>query len=257
MSYVCGLRGTIDLYPMKRNIRLSLLFVALPFLLNAQAFILGWSGGHANPKELNRTIYVYNSVNASGLTKEMKQVHWVQGPFIGFHVGTGVYGEFCFSHKQQVVASEFDSSGVAMMRQMKVISNTMEFGMGVRQDGWGFGGSIGIGRFKGKGKRGPSEGIKDMEYQKLWTIDDTRLAGIKVYQLYLTETIFVERSFGGFLTMRLYAQLSASRNPMDGLDPWFFGDFGPIDSYLNWATAEGENLVNYGVTVYLGLGKNQ
>lgn len=234
--------------------RIRLLFVLSACLvlynLSAQRFILGWSGAYATPHELNRELYVYNAINRSGLKKEMKMVHLNQGPAIGMRFGDEKYFELLYSRKRSLVASEFDSSGVAMTRQLKVLLNTWNFGIGINKNGWGIGTSIDLGRFKGKGRRGPEDGIKDQDFKKLWVLDSKRLVGIAIYQLTLAETFYVERSFGNFMGLRLYAQIQYTKIQMDGLDAWLFG------GGLNYAEFNSDRFNNYGAMLYFNFGKN-
>lgn len=210
-------------------------------------FMIGYNAGHMGLRELNREIHIYNVVNGSNLSKEMHEMHWYQGPTIGIRTQGNVYFELMYTRKKSSTSSSFDSSGVAMKRAMKVYGNTINFGVGYRtDDGWGIGGSMDFGRFKGFGKRGPEETIKEQEWRRLWVQDNTRLLGISV-RLYFTATFWVEKTFG-IATVRLYTQPLAFKQPMDGLDLWFFGD------NLNFAKGNEESFKNTGIAVYLNIG---
>src|ERR1044071_1771464 len=201
---------------MKRIAIIALLL--LSFMARAQ-FTIGWSGGYALCRELNREIYVYDQIN-SALTKEMKPVHWYQGLVIGFQTpGDGIFGELTYNRKRATVSSEWDSSGVEMTRQLKVLCNTYNLGVGFRSNGWAIGISWDFGRFKGKGRRGPKSSIGDQEFERLWVQDRTRLYGIAIYRLFCQETFFVERNFG-FVNFRMYAQFPGVSSQLDGLDSW-------------------------------------
>lgn len=209
-------------------------------------FMIGYNVGHCNLRELNREIYVYNKLNTT-LTKEMHEIHWYQGPTIGIRTPGNVFFEFMYTRKKASTSSSFDSSGVDMKRQVKVYGNTFNFGIGYRtDDGWGIGGSMDFGRFKGFGKRGPEETIKDAEWKRLWVQDNTRLVGISV-RLYFSATFWVEKTFG-IATVRLYTQPMAFKQTMDGLDTWLFG------AELNYAKGNDESFKNTGIAVYLNIG---
>lgn len=211
-------------------------------------FIIGWSGGYALCRELNREIYVYDQINGA-LTKEMKPVHWYQGLVIGFQSpGDGPFGELTYNRKRAMVSSEWDSSGVEMTRQLKVLCNTFNLGFGYRNSGWTIGISCDLGRFKGKGRRGVKSSIGDQEFERLWVLDRTRLLGIAVYRLFAQETIFVERNFG-FINFRLYAQLPGMSSQLDGLDTWMFGQD------LNFGMHQHERFFNLGAQVTFSIGK--
>lgn len=229
----------------------SLLFLCTFFLLQislSAQFVFGWTGGYGSPRELNREIYIYNAINGA-LKKEMPQVHWFQGPVIGFRAGgDGGYVELLYHRKRTLVASEFDSSNVAMRRELKVLYNTWNLGFGYNPNGWGIGTSIDAGRFKGKGRRGPEETIGDQDFKKLWVTNKTRMLGIAVYQLSLAQTVWVERSFGP-ATLRFYFQFPWMRSQMEVLDYWLFG------GQLNYKTYSVDRFVNFGTSLTIKLGK--
>lgn len=227
---------------------LLLLSLLLSFQANAQ-FLIGWCGGYATPHELNREIYIYNEINSSNLTKKMKEVHWYQGPQIGFRYGEERFGEFTYSRKRAMVRSEFDSAGISMTREMKVFCNTINFGFGIAGDGWRIGASFDFGRFKAFGRRDQTSLIKEEPWRRIWVINNTRIMGIAMYRLYLTETIFVDRTVGRF-DFRLYAQLFGMKKELDGLDYWLFG------TQLNYGLAQEERFTNYGITVFINLKRN-
>jgi hypothetical protein len=218
----------------------------LLFMLRADAQIMiGYTGGRCHMPELNREIYIYNVMNSP--VKPMKELHWFQGPTIGFRSPGSPFFEVMYSRKKASTMSVFDSSGVVMNRRMKVYGNTFNFGFGARTNsGWGFGGSMDLGRFTGYGKRGPEETIKDQEWQRLWVVDKTRILFISV-RLYCAATFWVEKTVG-IMTVRLYTQPLAFKQEMDGLDKWFFG------GDLNYAKGNEEKFGNTGIAVYLNLG---
>lgn len=225
----------------------KLIIAFLCISANAPAqFSIGWTGGHTNLRELNREIYVYNTLNGSGLTKQMKEVHWCQGPIIGFRSSGNVYFEAYYNRKKTHTSSSFDSASIPMNRQMKVFSNTFNFGLGFRSNNWAIGGSMDFGRFKGFGRRGPESSIKDQKWQRLWVQDNTRIIGISV-RLYFAATFYVERTIG-IATIRLYTQPFAFKQPMDGLDHWLFG------ADLDYAQPNEERFGNTGIALFLNLG---
>jgi len=232
---------------MKRLL-ISLLALFSTGALNAQ-FIVGWSGGWAPSRELNREIYVYNLLNGPNLKKEMGEVHWYQGVVAGFTTpGEGKFVELLYNRKRCLVTSEFDSAGVPMQRQLKVLCNTWNLGIGFRSDGWTVGLSWDFGRFKGKGRRGPESGIGDLPFDRLWVLDKTRLLGIAAARLFCQETIFVQRDFGP-VGVRAFVQIAGTYNDMDGLDAWLFG------GDLNYAVAQRQGFANFGVAVTVKVGK--
>jgi hypothetical protein len=226
--------------PLKILIPVFLLFIVQT---NAQ-FMIGYTAGHCSPRDLNREIYVYNVLNNP--VKPMKEINWFQGPTFGFRTPGSPYFELMYSRKKATTESTFDSAGVVMNRQMKVYGNTFNFGFGARVDGWAFGASMDFGRFKGFGRRGPEETIKDQDWRRLWVVDNTRLLGISV-RLYFAATIYVEKTFG-IMSVRLYTQPLAFKQPMDGLDRWLFG------ADLNYANPNEEAFKNTGIAIYLNLG---
>jgi hypothetical protein len=234
---------------MKISRLLFFSFLLLSSTVSAQ-FLIGWNAGYGNARELNREIYVYDALEGSRLSKPMGQVHWNQGPAVGFRLsdGDGPFLEFMYSRKKASISSLFDSASVPFTRQMKVYSNTWNFGLGVSKNGWVAGMSFDLGRFKGYGRRGAVAGIKDVDWTRLWVLDKTRLLGIAVARLYITETFFVERKFS-FISVRLYAQLFGIRGKLDGLDHWLFG------ADLNYAMPSEEHFNNYGIAVFINLGK--
>lgn len=219
------------------------LFLFFSLSGNAQ-FLIGYTGGHCGLRELNREIYVYNVMNKP--VKPMKEINWYQGPTIGFRTGGSPFLEVTYNRKKAFTHSEFDSSGVVMNRQMKVYCNTLNFGIGGRIDSWSFGGSMDFGRFKGFGRRGPEETIKDQEWRRLWVVDNKHILFLSV-RLYCTATFWIEKSFG-IMSVRLYTQPFAFKQEMDGLDRWFFG------GDLNYGKGNEEKFGNTGIAVYLNLG---
>jgi hypothetical protein len=214
--------------------------------LHAQ-FVIGWSGGWAPARELNREIYVYNAVN-SALTEKMGAVHWYQGPVIGFRSGTddGPFVELLYQRKRVKVGSEWDSSGVTMTREMKTLCNTFNLGFGFQTGGWRIGFSFDAGRFKGFGRRGAKDGIDDTAWERIWVKDNSRILFISK-RLYIAETIFVERQFG-FLCLRAYCQLPGIRAEMDRLDEWMFGND------INFAQNQSQAFWNFGMSLTVALG---
>ncbi len=230
---------------MKR-ILITILLLATFVPLSAQ-FIIGWSGGYAPNRELNREIYVYNAINGHNLDKKMGEVHWYQGPVVGIRLPRdGGYVELLYNRKRSKVSSDFDSSGVAMNRELKTLLNTWNFGFGFGNDLWTIGGSFDVGRYKGFGRRGTSSGIGDLPWDRIWTLDNTRILFISVRTV-ITETIFVERHFG-FMNVRLFAQFPGVSTEMDGLDGWLFG------SDLNYAKAQKQRPFNVGAMITLSIG---
>jgi hypothetical protein len=227
-------------------------FLLLGLKANSQ-FLLGYTAGHTGLRELNREIHIYNEINGSALAKEMHPLHWYQGPTIGFRTGDAVFFELTYNRKRVRTESSFDSSGVAMHRQIKVYCNTFNFGFGAMVDGWGFGGSMDFGRFKGFGRRGPEETLKDTPWQRLFVVDNTRLAGISV-RLYFAATFWVERRVG-IVSVRLFTQPLAFRQPMDGLDRWFFPNRYYL-THMDYAQPNEEHFLNSGISVFLNIGGN-
>jgi hypothetical protein len=234
--------------PFMRYSKFIVFLLLLSGIKMQAQFFIGYTGAHTNPRELNREIYIYNQINGSNLKKEMPGVHWLQGPSIGFRSKDDLFLEIQYSRKKGMVKSEFDSAGVPMNRQMKVYSNTYNFGIGYRSNGWGIGCSVDFGRYKGFGRRGTSAGLKDLAWEHLWVIDHTRILGISV-RLYMAGTVWVERSFGELVTLRLYSQLGFMKMRMDGLDHWMFG------GDLNYGMPSEEKLSSTGVTLFLNFGK--
>ncbi len=230
-----------------RNFKFIILLLLVFAIRGNAQFMIGYTGGHCSPRELNREIYIYNVLNSAN-TKKMHEINWFQGPTIGVRSSGDVYFELMYSRKKASTFSKFDSSGVDMMRQMKVYGNTFNFGFGTRIDGWAFGGSMDFGRFKGFGRRGPEESIKELPWQRLWVVDNTRLLGISV-RLYFAFTFYVEKTIG-IATIRLYSQQLAFKQGMDGLDRWLFG------TGLNYGKEQEETFKNTGIAVYLNIGGN-
>jgi hypothetical protein len=231
--------------------RCIILFFLLLFNCDVSAqLIFGWSGGYAPVRELNREIYIYNQINGHNLKDEMSEVHWFQGPVTGFRFqnNDGPFVELLYSRKRCKVESQFDSAGVEMNRQIKTLCNTWNFGFGVTTGNWTFGMSLDLGRFKGFGRRGPSSSIGENSWQRLWVVDNSRVAFISV-RLIMMETIFIERKMG-FLRVRLFAQLPGMGKTMDGLDDWLFG------APLNWELAQKQQFVNTGISVFISLERN-
>lgn len=234
---------------MKRLILLMLAVTAM-VQLHAQ-FVFGWSGGWAPCRELNREIYVYNQVNKHGLGKEMEPVHWYQGPVIGFRKGEedGAFVELLYCRKRCKVASEFDSSGVAMTRQIKTLCNTYNLGFGFQGGGWRIGMSFDAGRFKGFGRRGTADGIGDTAWDRIWVVDKKRLIGISIYRLYISESIFVEKSFAdGIINIRGYLQLPGTKAQLDRLDQFLFAD------ELNFGEYQHQSFWNFGMSLTIAIG---
>lgn len=234
---------------MKRLIILLLAILGME-QLHAQ-FVFGWSGGWAPCRELNREIYVYNQVNKHGLDKEMDAVHWYQGPVIGFRAGDedGGFVELLYTRKRSKVASEFDSSGVAMTRQIKTLCNTYNLGFGFQSSGWRIGMSFDFGRFKGFGRRATVDGIGDTPWDRIWVLDKKRLIGISIYRLYISETVFVERSLAdGLINIRAYCQLPGTKAQLDGLDWFLFKD------ELNFGNYQEQSFWNFGASLTIAIG---
>lgn len=218
----------------------------LPFAAHAQ-FIFGWSGGYAIPRELNREIYIYNAVNRQNLTKEMDLVHWYNGPVVGLRFGEVGFAEMYYSRKRAMVSSEFDSTGIEMARQLKVLCNTYQFGGGVYVGKVAFGASIDLGRFKGFGRRGVKASLDDTEFERLWVRDRTRIWFISAYRLYVATTVYAELKLSIF-AIRAFAQFGANTCKMDGLDRWLFG------SPLNAHHYNEDRFTNYGLMLSIQLG---
>jgi hypothetical protein len=228
---------------------LFLVLFAWPSLVDAQ-LIFGWSAGYANPKEINRAIHVYNSVHSQTLSKEMQPVHFNHGLVAGYRIGSDGFVELLYTRKVATVSAQADSAGVLLERQLKVLSNTWNFGGGVALDSrLRIGLSVDVGRFKGRGRRGPESTIGDQEFQKLWVLDDTRLLGISAYKLYMASTVFAEMDFG-LIGLRVYYQFAFLRNQMERLDSWLLSG-----QTLNWGTYLDDKFSNAGVMLTLQLGK--
>lgn len=215
--------------------------------LHAQ-FIFGWSAGWSPCRELNREIYVYNAINGA-LTDKMEEVHWYQGPVIGFRSGKGEGGfvELLYQRKRCKVGSEWDSAGVAMTREMKTLCNTYNFGFGYQGNGWRIGMSLDGGRFKGFGRRGAQDGIGDVAWERIWVVDNKRLYLFSIYRLYLSETIFVEKEMG-VLNARFFWQLPGTKANLDELDEWMFG------SDINYGNDQEQSFWNFGMAITIALG---
>jgi hypothetical protein len=212
-------------------------------------FVFGWSGGYSPNHELNRMIYVYNEVNKHALSKEMAPIHWYQGMVIGFRSPEeGPYLELLYTRKRTKVESEWDSSGVAMTREIKALVNTWNFGIGYQSGGWRVGFSMDLGRYKGFGRRGPESGIGDQKWKRIWEVDNTRIYLFSV-RLTCSETVYVERQIGGFVNVRLFAQLPGIGTELDVLDNWLFG------SDLNFAMDQEQQIFNFGAAVTIAIGK--
>ncbi len=232
--------------------KLLVILIALGGVVQLHAqFIFGWNAGWAPCRELNREIYVYNQINKHGLEKEMGEVHWYQGPVIGFRSGSdeGGFVELLYSRKRCKVGSEFDSAGVSMSREIKTLCNTFNLGFGYQSDGWRIGVSVDAGRFKGFGRRAPTSGIGDVEWDRIWVQDKRRLVGISIYRLYLAETIFIERSLAdGILNVRAYCQLPGTNAQLDGLDEFLF------KQELNFGNYQHEIFWNFGASITIAIG---
>lgn len=228
--------------------RIFFLLLALITIGEARAqFIVGWSAGYAPTRELNREIYVYNAINGHNLTKEMNEVHWYQGPVVGFrYTASDGFIELLYNRKRTVVGSEFDSSGVEMTRELKTLLNTWNFGIGRGNEEWTIGCSFDFGRYKGFGRRGTKSAIGDVAWDKLWVLRSTRILFIST-KLVLTETIFIERHFE-FINVRLFAQFPGISVEMDGLDSWLFG------GDLNYASAQKQRPFNIGTSITFSIG---
>lgn len=232
---------------MKRILLMITLVLAAAY--GKAQFVFGWSGGYAPNHELNRMIYVYNEINKHNLTKEMGPLHWYQGPLIGVRTADeGAFMELLYSRKRTKVESEWDSSGVTMTREIKALCNTFNFGFGFQSDGWRIGASLDLGRFKGFGRRGAEDGIGDQKWKRIWEVDKTRLWLISV-RLTCSETVYVEREIGGFVNVRLFAQLPGIGTDLDMLDDWLFG------SDLNFGMNQEQNILNFGAAVTIAIGK--
>lgn len=229
---------------MKRLL-VTLIAISVFAPLSAQ-FIVGWNAGYALAPELNRTIYVYNSLNTT-LTKSMNEVHWYQGPVGGVRFGDEIFFELLYSRKRVLVSSGWDSSGVGMERQLKVLANSWNFGFGVQADSWTLGASVDVGRFKGRGRRGQTDLIGDQEWRELWVLANERFLGISFDRFFPSFTFFAERSFG-IMSVRAYAQAFGMRVTMDGLDTWLVG------SQLNWFLGSKERFTNFGLMVSFNFG---
>ena len=101
------------------------LFVGLCLIVSAlpAQFIVGWNAGYALALELNPTINVYNALNTT-LTKSMNEVYWYQGPVGGVRFGDEIFFELLYSRKRLLVSSGWDSVGVGMVQQLKVVVNS-------------------------------------------------------------------------------------------------------------------------------------
>lgn len=229
---------------MKKTL-FSLLFL-FSGMLHAQ-FYVGWNGAHGNPRELNREIYVYNTVNRSGLTKEMANVHWSQGLVLGYKTTGDVFFDLQYIRKAAVVSSEFTSNGVDMKRQIKTQLNTLNFGAGVQSGSFVFGGSFDFGKYKGKGKRDDKTLIKKDDWTKLWVVDGSFLVkctpGLTAFIGYQP----------GRLGVRLFYQFQLFRLQYDRLDPWLFG--APLNGTPDFPFAQEDRFNNLGIEATFSFGK--
>ncbi|HTL82796.1 MAG TPA: hypothetical protein VL651_13880 [Bacteroidia bacterium] len=217
--------------------------------------ILGWSGGYAPDREINRNIYVYNTINTPGLTKQMPEMHYYQGPVVGFRAASDDgYLELLWNRKWASVSSEFDSSGVPMQRELRSRVNTFNWGGAYSIDGWSAGMSFDFGFCKGMGKRAAKDGFKDRDYEWLWTPEHF----LRLVNRILPDgnTIWIERDLGKFAAVRIYAQMFwiatdlTSEKSGNKIDYWFFG------SELNYANPMVQRFNNYGLEIFLKLGKS-
>jgi hypothetical protein len=231
---------------------LLFIFSILSFQLHAQfKCFLGWNEGHGTPYELNREIYIYNDINGPYLTKQMKEIHWNQGPAVGFRAGGDLYFEMQYSRKSATVSSHFDSASVPMTRELKIYHNTFNYGMGGRIDGWNFGLSLDFGRFMGKGKRGPDSGIKNQDWQRFWILPHQFLGALgRLFPNSATAFVEYDLDFEHtFIGLRAYAQFDYTKSGMSGLDHWLFGN------NLNFQVDNGDRMNSFGIAIYAGFNK--
>ena len=226
-----------------------MLLLLVPFIGRAQ-FVIGWSGGYASPHELNRTIYLFNTQYSDILRDEMKPVHWYQGLITGFRSSKddGVFVELLYNRKRALVSGSYDSAGVEMVHELKVLSNTWNFGIGVKNGNVSLGMSFDAGRFKGKGRVGTASEIGSKEFERLWVQDNTILLGIHIFKLYMASTAFVEFTAGNFIGLRFYFQYAFTKNQMEGLDPWLLG------RRINFADFMLDKFTSGGVALTLNIG---
>lgn len=201
-------------------------------------------------------IYVYNSVNAPNLSKQMPEMHLFQGPAIGFRrTFDDGYLEMVYNRKMSCVTSEFDSAGVPMQRQLKFVSNIYNWGGAVSANGWSAGLSFDFGFCKMKGKRAAKDGFGGFDYT--WITTPERFLRFINRILPDANTVWIERDLGRIASFRLYAQMfwfptdMWSEKSGETIDHWFFGGNG-----LNYGMHMVQRFNSFGAVLYLKFGGN-
>jgi len=213
-------------------------------------FLIGYKAGYWNPNEINRVIYLYNTVNNTGknhIDKEMPKLHLNTGVTIGysFNLDNEAIFELRWSNKHSVISSHFESGGQPYERDFKVRSNMLEFGFGRTKEHYRYGGSLDLGNFKGWGRKGPES--DPGKYVKLFQLDPSPLVRTQVG---FTGWFQFDYKIAG---IRLYYQFAAMKMKFDSFDQWMLGT-PVIPNYIAPKALE-DRASNIGLEINFLLGK--
>jgi hypothetical protein len=222
------------------TIALFLMSTALYGQFNLQ---LGYGIAYGNPSDLNRLIYVYNNVQGDNLTKKMPKVHFLHGYTIGVSIGSDFKFEIHRTSRRGNVMAEATVNGVDYIRQLQIISNTLNFGASFAPSPkWDFGASLDIGNFKGFGRTGPA--ADKLKYERLFVLDNSLIMRTR-----FGFTVFAQRNFGR-LSARLYWQWMPFTKSLDGLDSWLLNGQQIIENHHLE-----DKMSNLGLEVFFRIGK--
>lgn len=204
---------------------------------------LGYGMAYANPADLNRLIYVYNNVQGDNLTKQMPKVHFLHGYTIGVSFGSELKLEVHRTSRRGNVTAKATVNGEDYIRQLQIISNTLNFGFSYAPSAkWDFGASLDIGNFKGFGRTGPA--ADKLKYERLFVLDNSLIMRTR-----FGFTAFAQRNFGR-ISARLYWQWMPFTKPLDRVDSWMLNGQQIIENHHLE-----DKLSNLGLEVFFRIGK--
>ncbi len=244
------------------NISKLFLTVTLLFLVaeksEAQFFFrAGYNVGFANPREINRVIYVHNQINsiyyATG--NDLNQIKTFGGLQIamGSEFSEGSGWEMSWTNKHDVVKSEFQFNGQTINRELKVRSNNFGIGFYGGSKNISFGGSLDFGNFKGFYKRAPSDSIKSAKYVSVFqndlvyggSSDNASHDILRTLQMGFTPFIQLK---AGPVGLRLFYQWQFVHLPIDNIDNKLLGGDIEQDNQLE------DKFNNFGLLFFIQLG---
>lgn len=240
--------------------RLLPLFLLFAFHFSSAQFYFrpGYNIGLCNPKEINKVIYIHNQLN-SGYYATGKKMHEVK-TFGGIAVAIGSEWdensgwELQWQNKHSIVRSQFEYQGQTIVRDLKIRTNMLNYGMYYGNKHLSGGASLDFGNFKGFYKRAPKDSIKSAKYAYVFqalqpapgVVSDVKEKNM-LLTLQMGLTLYGQVTMGP-LGARLFYQFQFMNMDIDNLDYKLLGAKVQADNDLE------DHFNNVGLLLFLKIG---